>query len=411
MEYPDLLADDKIEITSKLFASDAIDRAKLLKKHIKSVGAYSMSQGIPHIRENVAKFISGSTSIIVLLTIDRDGYRATPDNVFLTTGASQGVNYLIQIILTEPKDGIMIPIPQYPLYTATLAVLKGKPIPYYPREEENWSLSVSDLEESIKKAKADGIRPRALAVINPGNPTGGCLPESVMRDVIHFCEENNLVLIADEVYQTNIYTANKPFHSFKKFVCELESPIELVSLHSVSKGMIGECGHRGGYFELHNFDPLVKEQIYKLASINLCPPISGQIVVDLMVSPPQPGSASYQSFQKEFQDVYEGLRSRALSLKDAFNKMQGVECQSPEGAMYLFPQLVDIPEKAVEAAKKVGKQVDEYYCRRMLEAVGVCVIPGSGFGQKEGTWHYRTTFLASMDYHVADRFDSHADNN
>jgi len=59
MEYPDLLADDKLEITSKLFASDAIDRAKLLKKHIKSVGAYSMSQGIPHIRENVAKFISG----------------------------------------------------------------------------------------------------------------------------------------------------------------------------------------------------------------------------------------------------------------------------------------------------------------------------------------------------------------
>jgi alanine transaminase len=284
-----------------------------------------------------------------------------------------------------------------------LALLKGNAIPYYLSEETNWSLSVPDLEKVNSKAKSEGIKPRVLAVINPGNPTGGCLPESVMKDVVRLCEKENLVLIADEVYQTNIYTAEKPFHSFKKVVCELGSPIELVSLHSVSKGMIGECGHRGGYFELHNFDEEVAQQIYKLASINLCPPISGQIVVDLMVSPPKPGSASYNSFNAEFKAIYEGLRSRALSLKEAFSKMQGVECQSPEGAMYLFPQLIDIPEKAVRAAEKAGKQVDEYYCMRMLEAVGVCVIPGSGFGQKESTWHYRTTFLASLDYNVADR--------
>jgi len=284
-----------------------------------------------------------------------------------------------------------------------LALLKGTAIPYYLNEETNWSLSIPDLEKAISKAKSEGIKPRALAVINPGNPTGGCLPQDVMEEIVHFCEKENLVLIADEVYQTNIYTKEKPFHSFKKMVCKLKSPIEIVSLHSVSKGMIGECGHRGGYFELYNFDEEVAQQIYKLASINLCPPISGQIVVDLMVSPPKPGSESHKSFEAEFKGIYEGLRSRALSLKDAFSKMQGVECQSPEGAMYLFPRLVDIPEKAVEAAKKAGKQLDEYYCMRMLEAVGVCVIPGSGFGQKEGTWHYRTTFLASLDYNVAER--------
>jgi len=311
---------------------------------------------------------------------------------------------LLQTLLSSPKDGILIPIPQYPLYTATLALLKGTVIPYYLSEETNWSLSLPDLEESLRKARSEGTNPRALVVINPGNPTGGCLPDEVMEDVIHFCEKENLLLIADEVYQTNIYTENRPFHSFKKLVCKLDSPVELVSLHSVSKGMIGECGHRGGYFELHNFDPEVQQQIYKLASINLCPPISGQIVVDLMVNPPKPESASYESFQAEFKAIYEGLRSRALSLKDAFNKMQGVQCQSPEGAMYLFPQLVDIPEKAKQAAEKAGKKIDEYYCMRMLEAVGVCVIPGSGFGQKNGTWHYRTTFLASMDYNVADRY-------
>ena len=284
-----------------------------------------------------------------------------------------------------------------------MSLLRGAPIPYYLTEETNWSLHVPDLEEALGKARSDGIRPRALVVINPGNPTGGCLKEDVMKEVIRLCEKDNLVLIADEVYQTNTYIDSRPFHSFKKLVCQMESPIELVSLHSVSKGMIGECGHRGGYFELHNFDHDVQQQIYKLASINLCPPIMGQIVVDLMVNPPKPGSVSYKSFESEFKAIYQGLKSRALSLHDAFDKMQGVKCQSPEGAMYLFPRLVDIPEKAAEAAKKAGKQVDEYYCLRMLEAVGVCVIPGSGFGQKEGTWHYRTTFLASLDYNVADR--------
>jgi alanine transaminase len=346
------------------------------------------------------------SSCKIVLTAERDGYPAYPENVFLTAGASQGVTYLLQTILATPKkDGILIPIPQYPLYTATLALLKGAPVPYYLTEEHNWSLSVPHLRESIEKARSEGINPRALVVINPGNPTGGCLHEQDMIDVIHLCEAENLVLIADEVYQTNIYTTDRPFHSFKKLVCQLKSPIELVSLHSVSKGMIGECGHRGGYFELHQFDPEVQQQIYKLASINLCPPITGQIVVDLMVKPPTPESASYKSFEEEFNSIYEGLRSRAMSLKEAFSKMQGVECQAPEGAMYLFPQLVDIPEKAVQAAKNVGKQVDEYYCMRMLEAVGVCVIPGSGFGQKEGTWHYRTTFLASLNYNVADRYE------
>ena len=341
------------------------------------------------------------------MTIERDGgIPSHPENIFLTAGASQGVNYLLQTILTRPKDGILIPIPQYPLYTATLSLLKGTPIPYYLSEETNWSLHVPDLKKALEKARSEGTRPRGLVVINPGNPTGACLKEDVMKEVIDLCERENLVLIADEVYQTNTYIDSHPFHSFKRLVCQLESPIELVSLHSVSKGMIGECGHRGGYFELHNFDSEVQQQIYKLASINLCPPITGQIVVDLMVSPPKPGSPSYESFTAEFKAVYDGLKSRALSLRDAFNKMQGVECQSPQGAMYLFPQLVDIPEKAVEAAKKAGKQFDEYYCMRMLETVGVCVIPGSGFGQKEGTWHYRTTFLASLDYHVADRYSS-----
>jgi len=73
--------------------------------------------------------------------------------------------------------------------------------------------------------------------------------------------------------------------------------------------------------------------------------------------------------------------------------MEGVECQSPQGSMYLYPT-INLPQKAHEAAKKAGKNPDDFYCLELLDATGVCIVPGSGFGQREGTLHFRTTFLA-----------------
>lgn len=111
----------------------------------------------------------------------------------------------------------MIPIPQYPLYTATLALCNGRPVPYYLDEESGWGLSLKELERSLAEARQQGTDVRALCVINPGNPTGNCLDERNMRDIIEFCASKRLVLLADEVYQTNIYLPDKkPFHSFKK---------------------------------------------------------------------------------------------------------------------------------------------------------------------------------------------------
>lgn len=91
-------------------------------------------------------------------------------------------------------------------------------------------------------------------VINPGNPTGQALSYEVMKDIIKFCEERSLVIIADEVYQNNVYDPSKEFHSFRKVILELNSPVELLSIHSLSKGFYGECGLRGGYLHLHNID-------------------------------------------------------------------------------------------------------------------------------------------------------------
>jgi alanine transaminase len=387
VENPLLLENPTALKTSFGYNQDVIDRAQALLTDVRSVGAYSHSQGALGIRNSVAKFIE-----------DRDGFPANPQDLFLTAGASSGVTTLLNVICDKPSAGVLVPIPQYPLYTATLALLNARCVPYLLDEQKAWGTDVKVIEKSIADAKAEGTDVRSIAVINPGNPTGASLSPDDIKQVIDIAAAEKLVIIADEVYQTNVFSGE--FISFKKRLRQLqqEQPgkydnVELVSLHSTSKGMVGECGHRGGYFELVGFDPLVQEQIYKLVSIGLCPPVVAQCLLETMVNPPQKGDPSFELYQKEYNGIRDGLHKRALALFDAFQRMEGVECQEPQGAMYLFPT-INLPAKAVEAAKAEGRAADEFYALAMLDATGVCVVPGSGFGQKPNTLHFRTTFLA-----------------
>lgn len=401
VEYPELIQPENEPVTKQLFPVDAIERAKQYYKYMNSSGAYTGSQGMMAIRQNIAAFIK-----------QRDGFPADPNNIFLTNGASAGVSFLMQSLMQNSKSGMMIPIPQYPLYTATMALLDARVVPYYLDEDNGWSLSVDELNRSLKEAQKAGTDTRGLVIINPGNPTGQCLSKENIEIIIKFCYENNLVLLADEVYQDNIYYSDKPFHSFKKVKGEMGSKyadLELVSFHSTSKGFIGECGKRGGYMELDSIDPAVQAQIYKLASIGLCPNVVGQIVSDLMVKPPGPKDPSGPLYIKERQDICDTLQRKSAKLVAAFNRIEGMSCNNAEGAMYVFPR-IRLPEKALAKAKSVGMKPDAYYCLRLLEATGVCTVPGSGFGQVEGTWHFRCTFLpleGEMDAFIASMSDFH----
>lgn len=172
----------------------------------------------------------------------------------------------------------------------------------------------------------------------------------------------------------------------------MDAQVELISFHSISKGKVGECGRRGGYFECFNIDEKVKEMFYKIASVSLCPPVAGQILVEAMVNPPKLGDPSYPLYNKEMSDIGESLERRAIKLCAAFNQLEGVTCNSAEGALYLFPTITLSP-RAIEYASKLKQQPDEFYAMELLNATGVCVVAGSGFGQKPDTWHFRSTFL------------------
>ncbi|CDF87249.1 probable Probable alanine aminotransferase, mitochondrial [Zygosaccharomyces bailii] len=390
LQYPDVLKHGEENlIKSKLYQRDAIARAKRLLNDIGTVGAYSSSQGVQGIRETVAKFI----------TRRDDGEKAYADDIYLTAGASSAVSYLLSIFCKEQETGVLIPIPQYPLYTATLALNNSHALPYYLDEQSNWSTSPAEIEEVVNKALERNIKPSVLVVINPGNPTGAVLSVEAISQILSIAAKYGILVIADEVYQENVFHGAK-FHSMKKVLRNLqrEHPgefdnVQLASLHSTSKGVSGECGQRGGYMEVTGLTNEVKQVITKLASISLCPVVTGQALVDLMVSPPQPGDDSYEVDQKERKTILASLAERAAKLHQTFNSLEGIECQRPEGAMYLFPKLL-LPQKAIIAAEHAGMTPDAFYCKSLLEATGICTVPGAGFGQEPGTYHLRTTFLA-----------------
>lgn len=348
------------------------------------VGAYTDSKGPAFIRQAVARFIDARDGVP-----GAGGVPSDPEAIFLTNGASEGARFILEILISGPQDGIMIPIPQYPLYSATIKRCGGVQVDYHPDEESGWTLSRAALEESYERATSRGVKVKGIVVIHPGNPTGAILPEPSVRELLDFADERGLVVIADEVYQDNVYGAE--FVSFAKVLGEREIP--LFSLHSVSKGFHGECGHRGGYAELRNPPRIAGSELgfadlmLKMASVSLCSNTIGQVLTYLMVSPPEEGSEPWPLYVQERDGILKALEEKATMIKAAFREMEGVRCFGRIGAMYLFPRLERLP-------RGTG---DFEYCMSLLEETGLCTVNGSGFGQREGTHHLRIAFLPDME--------------
>lgn len=346
------------------------------------MGAYSDSSGPGFIREAVADFIDR-----------RDGAddgavpRSDPEQVFITNGASEAVRYVIDLLIDDESDGIMIPIPQYPLYSAAIKRCGGVQVDYFLDEESGWALDRDLLESSLEDARGRGVSVKAIVVINPGNPTGAVLDEETVRDVVAFAGDNGLAIIADEVYQENVYGRDTGFVSFARVLGRSDVP--LFSVHSTSKGFYGECGHRGGYLEIRNA-PRIRntglsftDLVLKQASVNICSNTVGQLMMYLLVNPPPENAEPYRRFTNERRTILEELHDKAVMIRSGFDQMEGVSCFGRTGAMYLFPRLDRLPE---------GTN-DFDYCMELLERTGLVTVNGEGFGQRPGTSHLRIAFL------------------
>jgi len=384
--HPPLLETDE-------FPEDAKDRARTILAGCKggSVGSYSDSPGIEIIRRHVADYI----------TTRDGGIPSEWTNIILCAGASESIRGCLKLMTDQSqgrRPGVMIPIPQYPLYSASLAEYNMEQVGYYLVEERGWALDLEELERSYTAAQ-ENCDVKAIVVINPGNPTGQVLSRANIEMVLRFAHEKGLFVFADEVYQHNVYAPGSQFHSFKKVMVEMGAPysgLEVASFMTCSKGYMGECGIRGGYAEVVNMDPEVMAMLQKSISAKLCPTVIGQACMDTVVNPPRQGDPSYESWNQQVEGTLASLKERAQLVADTLNSIEGITCNTVQGAMYAFPR-IHLPPRAVQAAKEAGMAADAFYAFGLLEATGICIIPGSGFGQREGTFHFRTTILAQKD--------------
>ncbi|CAG4946220.1 unnamed protein product [Parnassius apollo] len=228
VSYPELI--EKYD-----FPSDVKQRAREILGACGggSVGAYSMSHGIESIRRHVAEYIErrdGHASDWRNVWAHRPAHQ-TPSRTFSSFSATISTEdrQVGEILFYPTSTSVMIPIPQYPLYSASLAMYGLEQVGYYLDEESNWGLDIKCIS--------------CLVVINPGNPTGQVLTRENIESILNFAYKHGLLLFADEVYQDNIYAEGSEFYSFKKVVREMGEPysseLELASFMSVNKGYMG----------------------------------------------------------------------------------------------------------------------------------------------------------------------------
>ncbi|KHJ83240.1 hypothetical protein OESDEN_17063 [Oesophagostomum dentatum] len=184
------------------------------------------------------------------------------ENVILSGGASESIRNVLKLFMRHDggkQAGIMIPIPQYPLYSASVEEYGLGQVGYYLQEENNWSLEVDELEraytESLKKYDT-----KVLCVINPGNPTGQVLSRENIENIIKFAHKHNLFLMADEVYQDNIYAEGSKFHSFKKVINEMGAPYNKYVLSRENIENIIKFAHKHNLFLMA--DEVYQDNIY-----------------------------------------------------------------------------------------------------------------------------------------------------
>ena len=218
--------------TSDANCKDVLNRVATYSNEIRNIESYTHYKGLSLVRNNIASFIT-----------KRDNCETNKEDIFLSNGASGGIKIVLQSLLDHPQDACLAPIPQYPLYSACIQLIGSTLAGYQLDEDNNWEVDIKYLNAAYKKYYDSGHRLKAMVVINPGNPTGNILSEKNIEDIIKFCYDNKLVILADEVYQNNIYSKTKKFHSFKKVMNQMAYPYNqtiLFSFNSVSKGYFGE---------------------------------------------------------------------------------------------------------------------------------------------------------------------------
>ncbi len=312
---------------------------------------YAPSSGIPEALEAVRR------------RAESGGIRSIC-HVYITSGASEAID-LALAALVNPGENVLTPSPGYPLYTAVLAKIEAENRGYFLDEASGWQPDVADLA-----AKIDA-RTRAIVIINPNNPTGATCPTDTLQAIIDLALEHNLVVLSDEIYDKLVFDGRSHIST-----ASLSEEAKVITFNGLSKSYVVP-GYRIGWGIVSGpADELDEycEAIRKMERARL----SANHPEQYAIRPALEGD------QAHVPAMIERLTRRRDITTDRLNAMNGVSCVPPAGAFYAYPRI------------DLGVSDDEF-CARVIRETGVVIVPGSGFGQKPGTGHFRVVFLPPED--------------
>ena len=293
----------------------------------------------------------------------------TVDDVYLGNGASELIQIAISALVND-GDEILIPAPDFPLYTAVVGLSGGKPVHYICDEGAGWLPDIEDMRRKITP------RTRGVMVCNPNNPTGALYPDAVLLQILQLAREHQLVVFADEIYDKTLYDGHT--HTA---MASLADDVLVISFNGLSKNY-RSCGYRAGWMVVsgekrHARDYI--EGLNMLASLRLCSNTPGQLAI-------QTALGGYQSIKDLVAPSGRLCKQRDLAYK-LLSQIPGVSVVKPKAALYMFPRL---------DPKIYPISDDQDFAYELLAEQKVLIVQGTGFN-----WiapdHFRVVFLPNVD--------------
>jgi alanine-synthesizing transaminase len=293
----------------------------------------------------------------------------TIDDIYLGNGASDLITMAVTALLND-GDELLVPAPDYPLWTASASLASGKPVHYLCDEADNWNPSLADIRAKITP------RTKGIVVINPNNPTGTMYSDDLLKGIVQIAREHGLVIFADEVYDKVLYDGVK--HTA---IASLSTDVITLTFNSLSKAY-RSCGYRAGWMVISGNKAAAKDYIEglnMLANIKLGSNVPGQWAI-------QTALGGYQSINDLVKEGGRLRRQRDLAY-ELITAIPGVTCVKPQAALYMFPRL----DPEIYPIKD-----DRQFFMEVLRETRVMLVQGTGFNWPTPD-HFRIVFLPHED--------------
>lgn len=293
----------------------------------------------------------------------------TVDDVYLGNGASELISMSMNALL-DSGDEVLIPSPDYPLYTAVVSLSGGTPVHYHCDEGSGWLPDLADMRAKVTP------RTKAIVLINPNNPTGALYPDDILQGIVEIARQHQLVVFADEIYDKTLYDG-----ATHTSIASLADDVLFLTFNGLSKNY-RSCGYRAGWMVVSGQKKHARDYIEglnMLASMRLCANTPGQLAI-------QTALGGYQSIKDLVAPGGRLARQRDLAY-ELLSQIPGVSVVKPKAALYMFPRL---DPRLYPIAD------DQQFAYELLADEKVLIVQGTGFNWPTPD-HFRLVFLPNTD--------------